>query len=296
MSLPTTLAVAALCCFPLGAASAMPSAASPPRTIDAFGLWPLTRLGVAQPIELDPTLADPTATVPFRFPPHARQGPAGWYLGHLHASVRFAAVPGAVGFLDASVNRWEWAQIRIRSVRRHGTVYTVWDCATVLGHAAGSSKGLTAHISFLNFLTIGSVRPGDATLRFSVERYHGAVLQKVVVGRNTAIEYSKRGPARLELRLSAPSRAVRGRRFAVAVHLMNAGDRPLHDVKMNWDYPRAVVRLVARSAGFDGSLRAHESAAIRFWFAPLRKGTARLELLAGGSGGAGNGTAVVKIV
>ena len=89
-----------------------------PVTIGSFGLWSLVQLGVAQTIGLDTSQDNPTATVPFQFTPNARQGPSGWYLGHLHATVELGPQPaGSASYLDASVNHWEWAQIVLKVVR-----------------------------------------------------------------------------------------------------------------------------------------------------------------------------------
>lgn len=271
-------------------------AAGSPVEVDSFGIWSLRRLGVTVPIIVDPAAADPSAEIQFGFPPGARQGPSGWYLGHLHATVKVgAAPPGAVAYLDASVNGWEWAQIRLRILRTARGTVTLWDCPSILGGAHGRSPGTTAHIAFDNFLTIGAVRPGISTLSFALERYHGAVLRTVVIGTSTALEYSRRGPARLSVELDTPRVVQRGTTFLTDIRIANIGDRPVRRMRLDWDISSSAVTTTHVPSLSHPDLAPHRATRAQAWFNANERGVARLSLFVGGLGANGIASTSVRV-
>lgn len=274
------IALLAACAVTAPLASAAPA----PATVDAFGFWSLTRLGVTQPVDLDPAQASPVAAVPVAFMAGARQGPASWYLGHLHATVQLSSGTHGSVYLDAAVGKWDWAQVRITRVSRGGTVHTEWRSAGALqGGSSGSAVGNSAHIVFANFLPTSAVRPGPTALTFRLERYGDLRVRRVTIGQASGLEYSRLGPARLTASISGPHTAARGSTTSIVVRLRNIGDRPLFHLLVGWDQVSKAVTL-APQARRVSALAAHLSTQVTFRLHAKHAGRATLYLTALGAG------------
>ncbi len=273
---------------------ASPATAATRPTIDTFGFWSLSRLGVTSPIELNPARAAPAATLPLSFMPGASQGPAAWYLGHLVAAVQVAG--GTIGsvYLDAAVGKWDWAQVRVTRVRRDGIVRTEWQSAGALqGGSSGSESGDTAHIAFTNFVPVAAVRAGPTVLSFRLERYGNLGVRRVTIGRASGLEYSRLGPARLVAAITGPHTTSQGSTVRLVVALNNIGDRPLSHVTVGWDKQSNAVAIAPRSR--DLSLAPHRLAHVTFRLHALRRGRATLYLTALGSGAGTTRTYTVRV-
>lgn len=259
------------------------AAAAPAPTVDAFGSWPLARLG-SGPVAVGRSPAD----VPFAFPSGARQGPAAWFLGRLDATVRLERPAAGAVYLDASVGRWDWAQVQIRVVRG----VTRWTSATAFGLSSGTARGLTARISVTNFLPVPSVVAGPAALSFRLVRYGALRAASATVGRRSGLEYSTAGPSRLVASVTAPRAGRVGDGGRAVVSLTNAGDRPVRAVGLEWTTSGRVA-VAGRAAPID--LPAHRTVRVAYRLRFLQPGIATLYVAAFGAGGGATSSAVVRI-
>lgn len=256
--------------------------------IDSFGMWRLTRLGVTKPIKLD---LDGRISngIRFRFPSGASQGPNGWYIGHLYATLEFASNTPSSGaaYVTASVGGAEWAQVRIRVARRNGRPYTEWASASALGGViAGRARGYIAHIEFANYLTIPSVKSGEAALSFAVQRYYGAVIKRAIVMSDSGLEYSRLAPGRIKISLSGVRVVHRGDSVVLYARIKNVGDRDVRGLSVVSEVPMDLIRPKASTNTSEKILRAHHGFTASLIFRAFKPGVAvfNIAVLARGAG------------
>jgi hypothetical protein len=254
--------------------------------IDSFGTWRLSRFGVSKPVELD-TTTDTLRRIPFSFMQTAHQGPIGWYIGRLNAYLEFDSnTPiNSVAFLNAAVNGANWAQIRVQLIRKNGKIYTRWVCASAIGGSIGKREpGRIARVTFSNYLTIPSVKPGPATISFGVQKYYGAVLKRAVVRVNSGLEYTKLAPAQIELALSGRRVIRKGENAVVIATVKNVGDRYVRNLNVVSEYPIDLLVSTGASNARRRILRARDSFTSELRYRARKPGLAIINIAVVGAG------------
>ena len=257
-----------------------------PRTIDSFGFWTLLKLG-EQPIAFTEVKEREEHSIPFILRPEkARQGPKNWYGLRLHARVVFGDGLGRA-YVFASTNGYVAALIKYEATASRGGRKIVRTTASYIdGDSRKTLYSNADDLRFRNFLQYRGVKPGVNQLKFSVERHGELQLKTVQILADSGIDYTKKGPAILKLRVKLPERsATKGHTAVVGVELRNVGDWSIRNMVVNLDYSRTAVRLVGPARRRLGTLSAGSTRHTSFSIVPLRRGPVDIIVSAGGDGG-----------
>ena len=152
--------LAALIVTVLGLAAAVPAAGSEPVVVDDFGDWNLTRLG-AGALDLAAHPRRDGRSVRYRLPAGARQGPARWYLVHVHfrATLSRHTKSGLV-YVTASTDGRAGHMVTLRIRRRPGRQSRIaWTTLDLIrGGVRGVVRGRTVELDVENYVQNRGVR------------------------------------------------------------------------------------------------------------------------------------------
>src|SRR6266540_2716196 len=99
--------------IPVVAAEAVTAAAVPPR-IDHYGKWPLTKLGISRPLEIEGQPGRSQTSITYRLPDDAAQGPHDWFVLNLHLRLELSRSSGTGGLvIGAATNGFPTAQVEV---------------------------------------------------------------------------------------------------------------------------------------------------------------------------------------
>jgi hypothetical protein len=202
--------------------------------VERIGYWSLGRLH-SRTLELRPG-GDGAgqASVSFKLPPVARQGPELWYLVRLHATVQLkeSSGRGAV-YVEAAVNgrNVDQIEVQVRHSKRCSQRLKWSTVDLVSGHRAGVVCGDKVDVKTTNFSQIRSIRGGVNQLNFRVERFGNVDVGVVRVWADSGIVVSRRGQALIRFKpISQKEAVIAGMSMDVPFFLRNDGDRPARQV------------------------------------------------------------------
>jgi hypothetical protein len=244
-------------------------------TIHAFGRYSFKSLGTPQ-IRLSGDALQSGASVRYVLPSGAREGPGHWYILHLHARITIDASSGdGRAYLSGTASGYGAAQIVVRV--RSGVGATEWDSVGMLnGSERHSVRGRIVDVRFANVIPYAGVRGGKNELHFKVDEY-GARVESVVVLGDSAIEYTRIGPARLVAKATLEDEHPKvGRRLVVTLRLTNTGDRPARMIRVSTMTVGARLRLLGTRTRSVRDVPPRANVAERFIFVPEQPGWARL--------------------
>jgi hypothetical protein len=264
------LAVAVAAGVLLAAAS---SSATRPRLVNAVGSWPLSRLGSPDLVFALKGRRE-QRSVPYLLPRGARQGPARWYLLHLHFRITFPkrTAPGFV-FVSGLTNGRAAALFDFHVLKPTGGVSRIrWQTVDYIhGKSGGSTSGRSIEIRFTNYLQDRGVRPGKNLLTVQLERYTKTRAATLRVFRDSGISVTPLSPARLVLAVDRDVAKVHvGDRFAVGYTLRNTGRRPAEKVVLTPEFRPGTIELLGPRA--TRLKLAHGIASGKLHFRALRTG------------------------
>jgi hypothetical protein len=215
------------------------SAASQPALVDQPGVWSLGRLGSGA-IDFPLEGIVERRSIPFLLPQHARQGRPRWYLVRLHFTITFAnsARAGTV-LISALTDGRASAQIEFNVRRRADGGNTIrWRTLDYIrGAQTKATTSRRVEVRFQNYLQFRGVRAGKNSLAIQFERFKGAEVESLRIHRDSGIEVSNTGPARLRvLPEDDIIEVTEGEEFAVRYTITNVGDRPALHVRVAPDF------------------------------------------------------------
>jgi hypothetical protein len=207
--------------------------------------------------------------------------------------VTVAGVGEGAVYLDGSVGRWDWAQVRITAFRRGGRTFTRWTCVTALGESRGVADGTSAHVAVANFLPSPAVVAGASTLSFRVLHYGTLAIRRASVGGASGLEYTTVGPAHLVATLTAPAHARVGTTTTARLRVANLGDRAVRAIHVEWTAPPNLVRIAGARGAFD--VAPHAARTREYRLRLVHAGAATLYVSAIGAGGAAVAQTLLRI-
>ncbi|HET6706444.1 hypothetical protein, partial [Amycolatopsis sp.] len=223
-----------------------------------------------------------TATVPevaavdFTLPAGAAQGPATWYLFHLHTGVDFAAGSAGTAVVSAAVNGRTAAQVQLTS---SGTDVE-WSTVSAAEPARVEKvPGRSAEVTMTNYPQQAGIRGGRNRLTFTVEVADGAVVERVRFFGDTCLEPTTRSPESLEVSSRYAPAAVRaGEEFTVFVRVRNAGTTPIGTVRVTARPPAEGLQAVDSTARVRSDLSGEWVAELRYRAGAAGKYTVHVDI------------------
>jgi hypothetical protein len=265
------LVMALMACALLTPASS--TGATSARVVSARGSWTLSRLGSSD-LVLPLKEKMERRSVSYGLPQHARQGPAYWFLMHLHFQITFPRhnPPGFV-FVSGLTNGKAAALVEFQVMKRvHGVSRIRWSAVNYIrGKTEGTTTGRSIEIHFTNYLQYAGVQPGKNTFTVQLERYTATRAVSLRVFKDSGISSTPLSPAHLILALDDDVKKVRvGDRFAVRYTLRNTGDRPGQKVVITPEFRRGTIGNAGPSVRRLKPLRGTAHGTL--WFRALRTG------------------------
>lgn len=251
--------------------------AGEPVTIDGVGVWTLAALGCENtPVAVDQAVEQ--ASLHFRLPSNARQGPDTWYLIRLHFTLEIDSASDN-GFLYVSglTNEKSAALIKLAVNKTQDELSTtVSSVSLVDGQNKRVEHSRFLDITYKNYLQIEGVRPGENVLTFQLERYGGARARSLEIWNDSGIEVSTLAPAKLELDVKVPRRRVTvGGIFTVPFTLINTGGQLAKDIVVSAATPGDGLEVVGETTRGFASLE-HQREQGAFPIKALRAGRYQL--------------------
>jgi hypothetical protein len=284
--------------FGAAGSEALARGTSDPVTIDRFGVWTLKRLGYGdQVFDVHPNVPRQSLDVRYRLPKGARQGPINWYLIRLHFRITVASDSGdGRVYVESTTNGWGSAQIRFDVMRKaDGSLIVRSDAlGLVKGSEVKTGSDLTREITFRNYIPYKGVRPGANPWTFLLEQYDGARVEALRIFSDSAIEYTRLAPAKIDVLATPSATLIRaGQEFQVRVVVKNTGGQAASQGKVSVRFPHDKLRLVGSPTRRLPTLAGGESTTARFRFRSLRRGSVLIEV--GASSGLSHDEAIVGI-
>jgi hypothetical protein len=216
-----------------------------PVAIDSYGFWSFARLGFGAPVlHEDPQTGESHATLHYRLPADARQGPGHWYLIRLHFRVDVSphALPGEFN-VAAETQGLTCASIIFEVTRRNGRLVVSSDAlGLVNGVERVHSTSLERTIDFWNYVGYRGVAPGENTLTLDLTANAIPMVRRVVFLPGSGIALSRLGPPRVSLDAHFRERTVRvGDLFHLDVTLRHTSGIAVPDATVEVDPPPGTV-------------------------------------------------------
>jgi hypothetical protein len=193
--------------------------------IDGLGYWSLERLGYP---EQDLTTGTPTASAQYTLPAGVRQGPRLWFVIHFHFRITISPDSGAGDvYVNAATADAVGSSVEF-NVPVSGTAPVHWNTVDFIqGYRAHSTATRTIDVRNANYIPYRGVKAGLNQMTFQLQQYGSAKVESVQVFTDSALEWTKLGPARLGLRTSITPTKVRvGDLVAVHYRLLRSSGRP----------------------------------------------------------------------
>lgn len=201
-------------------------------------------------------------------PRHARQGPAKWYLMHLHFRITFPRHnrPGFV-FVSGLTNGRAAALIEFQVLKATDGVSKIhWGTVNYIrGKMEGTTTGRSIEIHYTNYLQYRGVRPGKNVFTVQFERYTATRAASLRVFEDSGVSSTPLSPAHLILAVDDDIEKVHvGDRFSVRYTLRNTGDRPGQNVVVTPEFRHKAIEQVGPAAKRLKLLRGTTHGTLRF--------------------------------
>lgn len=223
------------------------AATSSPTLLAGYGMWNLSKLGVAGSITV-PVTPDPggysQVTVQFRLPAGAAQNRQGrWYLVHNNFRISFnREFPTGFADVSAKTNGRTASLVEFSPQLVTGQFVVPWITTDwIMGGRARTATSDLVHVRSVNFLQETGIHGDLNALTFQLEQHAGAKVTALEILPQSGIEISRWGPAAVNgrfLRLSKPPH--RGTAFRLRYVVKPHSPRAAFNVQLKLDVPQEV--------------------------------------------------------
>jgi len=201
--------------------------------INSYGIYTLEMLGYEDVVFEQPSDFE-KKDFHYCLPDGAKQGPEDWYLIHISYDVIVSKDSGTGSLLISSLsNDYSSAQIEvITEYNDNGALVTTWNTVDLVNdYLEYSSQGLRASGNFTNYMQTSGIRQGKSTLSFQLETFGDIKVEKVIISKDSGIEFTSVSPPHLDLEAECrtPNAGV-GAPIILYFSLTNNGDLPAKDV------------------------------------------------------------------
>jgi hypothetical protein len=154
------------------------------------------------------------------------------------------------------------------------------------GSAQKVVHNVESEFRYRNYLQYKGVRPGPNQLTFLVRVSGSLTVERTEIFADSGIEYTRKGPARLKMKVTVPQGALRKNRASpISISVANVGDRLVRHVGIGIEFSPDVLRIAGAKTAKVGDMPPGSTRQRTFRVTPLRSGAIRIVLSASGSGG-----------
>ncbi|GAA2023647.1 hypothetical protein GCM10009839_21620 [Catenulispora yoronensis] len=209
------------------AAPARSSAAVPPASCTTLHDLGASSIDISDEITSSREIPGPQIT----FPAGASQGPATWYVIHLHAAVTLQ--PGDAGSgatLTAGTDGADASQVVYTTADGGGIDWGATSIAerTQTGHVASGP----IEVDVANYMRDAGVKPGPNPIAFKISTFGGAKVEHLRIFDDTCIEKTNKSPDRVHLTAPATISGAAGSTLTVPLTVHNDGTGTVKDVSL----------------------------------------------------------------